>query len=52
MTHIKVDKSQVSAAVSLTKANEKNAIDDVNSTTADSYEVRKEFTIEANSGII
>jgi hypothetical protein len=46
------DKSQVSAAVSLTKANEKNAIDDVNSTTADSYEVRKEFTIEANSGII
>jgi hypothetical protein len=46
------EKSQVSAAVSLMKANEKNATDNINSTTADSYEVRKDFTNDANSGII
>ena len=43
---------QVSAAVSLAKASEKNATDNINSTTADSYEVKKDFTNHANCGII
>lgn len=43
---------QVSAAVSLAKASEKNATDNINSTTADSYEVKKDFTNHAKYGII
>ena len=46
------EKSQVSAAVSLMQAGEKNAADNINSTTADSYEVRKDFTNHTNYGII
>ena len=44
--------SQVSAAVSLMQADEKNATDNINSTAADSYEVKKDFTNDANFGII
>ena len=43
---------QTPAAVSLAKASEKNAADNINSTTADSYEVKKDFTNHAKYGII
>jgi len=46
------EKSQVSAAVSLAKAGNKNTTDNINSTAADSYEVKKDFTNDANFGII
>ena len=45
-------KSQVSAAVSLMLEEIKNATDNINSTTADSYEVKKDFTNDAKYGII
>ena len=46
------EKSQVSAAVSLAKPETKNTTDDASSSKSTTYELKKDFTNDANFGII